>query len=138
MTSTVIQLTVHRPISSAAADEAWECFRPAASFRHIANDEPMSKSDLDVALGLSLLTRSSAGRRELAGQLSRPADDPICGLTGPVGPAEREGLVRRMTTEAQTGRAAIEAMTKLFQVGVDAATGWSFSALEVYAIAGNS
>ena len=55
----------------------------------------------------------------LPGQIPGPLTIPFSDLPAQWLPAEREGLVRRMSTEAQTGREAMEAMTKLFQVGVE-------------------
>ena len=124
------ELTVHRPVSPDAAREAWALFRPAASFRHVANDEPMFKHDLDVTLGLWLLGERRAA---LADRLGLAADHPITMSTDPITPAETDELVRTLADRA--GRAAVDAVRELFAAGVAAATGWSFSALELVEVA---
>jgi len=128
------EVTVHRPVGPEASQEAWALFRPASSFRHIANGQPMSKSDLDVALGLWLLGRRPNGRAALADRLRLPADHHTRSATGPIEADEKDELVRA-TTAATTGEGAIEAMKEIFAAGVEESTGWSFSALELAEIA---
>jgi hypothetical protein len=129
------EVTVHRPVSAEASRVAWGLFRPAMSYRHVANNQPMSKSDLDVALGLWLLGQKPGGRASLATRLGLAPDDPIVGCTGPITANEKDELVRAVTGHAATGREALEAMTALFGAGVEAASGWSFSALELLDVA---
>ncbi len=124
------EVSVHRLLNPAAREEAWRLLRPSASYSHIANDKPMAKSDLDVALGLWLLGRRPGGRAELCSQLGLPANDPIA--TGDaIAPSEKDALILRVVDRAPDGRAALEAMTRIFGIGVDEATGWSFSAVEL-------
>jgi hypothetical protein len=130
------ELTVHRPLSSAAAAEAWARFRPAASYRHPANGRPVAKVDLDVALGLWLTGSDPAGRARLACRLGLAADDPVNSGTGPVTPVEQLALLARCAEQASDGRIAVERFTALFDAGVVAATGWSFSAVEVERVPG--
>ncbi len=129
------EVTVHRPMGDEAIEEAWALFRPASSFRHIANGQPMTKSDLDVALGLWLLGGRPNGRASLADRMGLSADHHTRLATGPIEADEMNDLVHAITASA-TGEDAIEAMRELFAVGVDEATGWSFSALELVDVAG--
>jgi hypothetical protein len=129
------EITVHRPVTAHASQQAWSLLRPAASYRHIANDLPMSKMDLDVALGLWLTGRDPGGRAALAERLGLALDDPLATSTGPISADEKDQLVRRLADDAATGRQAVQAMCAVFAAGAHAATGWSFSALELLDVA---
>jgi hypothetical protein len=129
------EITVHRPVSAEASGEAWALFRPATSFRHVANERPMFKRDLDVALGLWLLGRAPGGRPSLATRLGLSRDHPILRSSGPLTSRETDELVRTLADQAATGRDVVEAGRELFAAGVEASTGWSFSALELIAVA---
>lgn len=129
------EITVHSPISPEASREAWSLFRPANSLRHIANGRAMSKSDLDVALGLWLLGQEPGGRARLAARFELAPDHVIADSVGPITAGERDELVSGIADRAATGRDAVEAMCELFSVGVEAATGWTFSALELVDVA---
>lgn len=125
------EITVHRPVAAEAAAEAWEHFRPSASYRHPANGRVVAKVDLDVALGLWLTGSERGGRAELANELGLGEDDPLPVGSGPIVPDEQAALVDRCANSGADGTAALKSFVTLFGAGVRRATGWSFSAVEL-------
>jgi hypothetical protein len=125
------EITVHRPVTDAARVDAWARLRPAASFRHPATGRPVAKVDLDVALGLFLLGRSTDARRELAGKLGLPDCHSLATGDGPVTPAELARVLEDCAPVGVDGTTALGRFAELFRAGVDAATGWTFSAVEL-------
>lgn len=101
------EITFHHPTTPAARREAWRLFRPAAALRTAVNGEPLAKIDLDVALGLSLL-----------------------GRTAVVQAAE-------LMDRAASAKECLEELRGLFGEGVERATGWSLSGLELSTTARN-
>lgn len=124
------ELTVHRPVSRAACDQAWELFRPSASFRHVANHRPTAKLDLDVALGLCLLGTRPGGRARIADRLGLGPDDPVAAGSGPLDERQAVDAVHR-AIERAAPRDAVGMMAAAYELGTAAATGWSVSALEL-------
>ena len=59
------EVTVHCPVSKGAANEAWKRLRPTAALLSDANGEPIMKPDLDVTLGLHLLSSRDDGHDQL-------------------------------------------------------------------------
>lgn len=118
------EVTLHLPVSKKAADEAWQRLRPTAALLSDANGEPIMKPDLDVALGLHLLSQHSGSRAELIDCLGLDVPEAVTG-------EQAEDLVscwyRRMKGQADCATQ----IHSLFEMAASACVGWSASLLEL-------
>lgn len=117
-------VAVHRPVREAARASAWTCLRPAANLRSAAGGRLLAKSDLDISLGLHLLSMTAVGRARLG-------DGHDIQTT-----LDRDGIERVFSECAlakEEPRRAVLALAELERVGWEASTGWSVGALDLLA-----
>ena len=124
------EITLHCPISETAAQDAWERLRPTAALLSDANGSAIMGPDLDVALGLHLLSQSEPQRRGLKAMFGQAVSE---GLTGD----DAEKLVTSWysTMAGEQGTDAAAQIEKLFALAASASTGWSASLLELSSLA---
>ena len=139
------EVTIHRPDSDDAAREAWKRLRPTAALLSDANGEPIMKPDLDVALGLHILSSRDDGRAELKECLRLRVPEAPAGEQ-----AEQEEFFEPHVPEAMTGEQAEDLVASwyrqmmdynqpdratkihsMFKLATRACVGWSASLLEL-------
>lgn len=120
------EITLHCPTSHAAAHDAWERLRPTAALLSDADGHAIMGPDLDVALGLHLMSKSGERRSALAEMF---AQDVPQDLTGEEAQELVDGWYGAMAGERRTDAAA--RIGRLFALAADATTGWSASLLEL-------
>ena len=115
---------IHRPVRSEARETAWHQLSPAANLRSAAAGGLLSKTDLDISLGLHLLSTTAEGRRRLTALLEAP-------VTGPLTGRELVELIDRRVRAIDDPQMAIQTIAQIEHSGWQAATGWSIGALEL-------
>ena len=120
------EITLHCPISATAAQDAWERLRPTAALLSDANGAAIMGPDLDVALGLHLLSQTEPQCRDLKAMFGRAVPE---GLTGDDAEELVTGWYGKLAEEE--GADAAAQIEKLFALATSASTGWSASLLEL-------
>ncbi len=120
------EVTLHRPVSEKAAEEAWKQLRPTAALLSDANGEPIMKPDLDVALGLHLLSQDSESRARLIEFLGKDVHVPEA-VTG----EQAKDLVRRWYRRMMRQADGATQIHSLFEMATSACVGWSASLLKL-------
>jgi hypothetical protein len=115
---------IHRPLLPKARAEAWDLLSPGANLRSAASGELLAKTDLDISLGLHLLSTTAKGRSALTALFGSPVPGPLSG-------SSLLEFIDRRVRSIQDPNLAIQAVNEIEQVGWQAATGWSIGALEL-------
>lgn len=109
-------VAVHRPIRASARANAWRTLSLSENLRSSAAGAPLAKSDLDIALGWTLMRRTEPGRQELVATAGGDAGG---------------DLVDEALRHAESPTDAVRRVDRLERAGFGAATGWSIGALDL-------
>ena len=119
------EVTLHCPTPKSAAD-AWDHLRPTAALLSDANGKAIMCPDLDMALGMHLMSLTDKGSKDLEEMFGKPVPR---GMTGD----DAEDLVsdwyRAMTRNGEPDPAA--QIRDLFDMATRASVGWSASLLDL-------
>lgn len=118
-------VAVHRPQSAEALEQAWRLLRPAVNQRSSRIEGAvLTKRDLDIALGLTLLSSHSEGLSEI---------EKACGLkpSGPIDSSTINGLFDAVIDRHDDPDERVVALDRLIRLALAAAVGWSCGLIEL-------
>lgn len=117
---------VHRPMGERARAEIWTRCRPAATLFSARDGQPLAKRDLDVAVGLHVLTEGDEHGRQLLA--ARDGG----GLHGGPGVANRvTALVTGILSADDPVDSRLERVAELMRAGWRGAQRWGFSVVDL-------
>ena len=129
------EVTLHCPSDGQVAVDTWRRLRPTSELLNDTDGQPIMAPDLDVALGVHLLSMSDAGRVELSKLLDggeEPAGNGSAGVESAVGADQAVELVRAAYSALgiDPERDPCAVIEALFEATTRACLGWSASLLD--------